>query len=48
MPGRTTAKIILYVVAYLALITTLRYEPWKRAAGSYAKDRLAVGFLPVT
>lgn len=48
MSGRSTAKTVLFVVAFLALLTALRYKPWERAGGSFAKERLTVGFLPVT
>ena len=48
MPGRSTAKVILFVVLFLGIIAALRFKPWERQGGTQAKERLTVGFLPVT
>ncbi len=56
----SAARIVLGVVAVLAILTFLRFKPWQRegggtvagapSAGSPNKTRqeLTVGFLPVT
>src|SRR6478752_2715898 len=48
-----TTRWILGVVAFVAVITVMRFRPWERRGASTSDDRtaresLTVGFLPVT
>jgi hypothetical protein len=49
----TTVRVIIGVVAVLAVLALLRFKPWQRFGGGDASTNLArqslnVGFLPVT
>ena len=45
-----TTKIILAVIAAVAALAVLRYQPWERKTEAEVRNRetLTVGFLPVT
>jgi len=42
------ARVTLGVIALIAVLGLLRYKPWQREAPPASRERLAVGFLPVT
>jgi hypothetical protein len=49
----TMGRVIVGVVAVLAVLALLRFKPWKRLGGddagaNLARQSLNVGFLPVT
>lgn len=41
-------KRIAIAVAALCLIAVLRFKPWQAKTASDAREKLTVGFLPVT
>jgi hypothetical protein len=50
----SAARWIIGMVAVIAVLGLLRFKPWQRGAqqtadsGSAAREKLQVGFLPVT
>ena len=48
MKGNPTVRIVLGVAAVMLALGVLRYKPWQGAAQTRAREKLTVGFLPVT
>ena len=44
----SAVRIAVGVVAVVALLAVLRYKPWKAQATDQRREKLTVGFLPVT
>jgi hypothetical protein len=48
MPVKTMPKVLLAVALFMGVLLLLRFKPWQQAGTSKAKQKLTVGFLPVT
>jgi hypothetical protein len=41
-------RVLFGVIAVVAVLAALRFKPWQRPAADQRREKLTVGFLPVT